>query len=323
LDLKHLKTFILVAETGSLSRASDRLRLAQPALSRHIRLLEASVGLPLFHRTGRGMQLTEAGQILLGRISGVVHQLDSALDEVRSATTAPRGPVALGMMPTVSYFLAARLMRRVAQELPEVSLRVVEGYAGHLIDWLHRGEVDATLLYGPASDVHARTTSLAFEELVLVGPATGNTTSLSSVPISALGNVDLVLPSRPHGLRAVIESAARKAGIALSVRFEADSFHVLKELTETGFGCTILPRSAIARELASGRLAATPIRRPKIMREVVLALPPGRSETRATAAVLAVLRREIADMIAAGDWIAVTADHSRIPRRKGANHAPA
>lgn len=315
MDLKQLKTFILVAETGSLSKASDRLRLAQPSLSRHIRMLEATVGVPLFARTGRGMQLTEGGQLLLRRVTGIVHQLESSLDEVRSAVSAPRGAVAFGMMPTVSYFLAARVIERAAHDLPGVSLRVVEGYAGHLIDWLHRGEIDATLLYGPATDIHARTETLAFEELVLVEPASSPRAAGETVPLKDLGRVALVLPSRPHGLRAVVEQAARKAGTELNIAFEADSFHVLKELVETGLGATILPLSAIERERAAGRLRGTPIRKPKIMREIVLALPPGRSDTRATLAVVALLRHELARMVDNGDWSAVLMGRNTVGKR--------
>ena len=352
MDLKQLKTFIRVAETGSLSKASDRLRLAQPALSRHIKMLEQAVGVPLFVRSGRGMLLTDAGQRLLSRVAGLVYQLESSLDEVRSSGAKPSGTVAFGMMPTVSYLLAARLMRRVAEELPAVSLRVVDGYAGHLIDWLQRGEIDATFLYGPASDFHARTTSLAFEELVLVGPtgafsddvasrlveenatnqypsadsrlrmigtrSRASVARADSISAKMLAGLDLVLPSRPHGLRAVAEAAARKAGVELKVRFEADSFHVLKELVEIGLGLTLLPRSAIHREETDGRLQAICIRNPKIMREIVLALPPSRTDTRATVAVVALVRDEVDRMIVSGEWAAVRAG-ARPSRRQVAS----
>jgi DNA-binding transcriptional LysR family regulator len=314
MDLKQLKTFIRVAETGSLSKASDRLRLAQPALSRHIKLLEDAIGVPLFVRSGRGMLLTDAGQQLLSRVAGLVYQLESSITEVRLSGVKPSGTVAFGMMPTVAYFLAARLMRRVAEEMPEVSLRVVEGYAGHLIDWLQRGEIDATLLYGPASDFHARTTSLAFEELVLVGPATADAGHADYISTKSLAGLDLVLPSRPHGLRAVAEAAARKARVALNVRYEADSFHVLKELVELGLGTTLLPRSAIRREEEAGLLHATRVRHPKIMREIVLALPSSRTDTRATTAVVALFRDEIDRMIASGTWVAVRSGARPPPR---------
>ena len=152
MDLKRLENFLRVAELGSLSRAADRLRIAQPALSRQMRLLESETGTELFSRHRRGMQLTQAGEDLRQRLSGPVREIRQIFDDLRGRSSEAGGQMALGMPPTVSYVLAGRLARKVAQEAPNISLRIVEGYAGHLMDWLQRNEIDAALLYGPASD---------------------------------------------------------------------------------------------------------------------------------------------------------------------------
>ncbi|MEN5084781.1 LysR substrate-binding domain-containing protein [Bosea sp. TWI1241] len=301
MDLKQLRTFILVAESGSLSRASDRLRLAQPALSRQIKLLEDDVGFALFIRSGRGMQLTEHGSALLARVSGLVKQLDNAVEDVRSLATVPTGQVILGFIPSVSYVVAGRIAARVARELPQVSLRIVEGYAGHLIDWLHRGQVDIALLYGPASDLHLRVADVMFEELVLVSPADGSPDA-AEVPVSALGGLSLVLPSRPHGLRMVVETAAAKAGITLEVKYEADSFRVLKELVAEGLGHTVLPLSAFYREQEEGLYRISRLVKPRIARHLVMALPSNRTDTRATAAVHGMVLDEIRSLVDSGEW---------------------
>jgi len=240
------------------------------------------------------MQLTEAGQELLARILGPVRQLEKSVDDVRSLSGAPTGHVALGMMPSVSYILAGRVAVRVARDLPGVSLRIVEGFGGHLVDWLHRGDVDLSLLYGPAADLHLRVTELLVEELVLVGPWASDLSSDTPVPVSKLSHMTLVLPSRPHGLRMVVEASAEKAGARLHVQFEADSFRVQKTLVESGLGFTILPLSAVERELH--------LKRPRITRDIVLALPSSRNETRATAAVASLIVDEITQMVKRGEW---------------------
>lgn len=300
MDLKQLRTFIMVAESGSLSRASDRLRLAQPALSRQIRLLEDDIGFQLFVRTGRGMQLTERGMALLQRVSGLVQQLDSSVEDVRSMSSEPTGQVVLGFIPSVSYVVAGRVAVRVARELPQVSLRIVEAYAGHLIDWLHRGEIDIALLYGPASDLHLRVSDVMFEELVLVGPASDE--RAGEVSVSELAPLNLILPSRPHGLRMVVETAAAKASITLQVKYEADSFRVLKELVAEGMGHTVLPLSAFYRERNEGLYRISRLVKPKVSRHLIMALPSNRTDTRATDAVHRLVLDEIKDLLDSGEW---------------------
>ena len=275
MELKQLRTFIMVAESGSLSRASDRLRLAQPALSRQIKLLEDEIGFELFVRSGRGMQLTEHGEALLGRVTGLVQQLDNSVEDVRSLAT--------------SHVVAGRIAIRVARELPLVSLRIVEGYAGHLIDWLHRGEVDVAVLYGPASDLHLRMSDVMFEELVLVSPA-DQSPDADELPVSALTELNLVLPSRPHGLRLVVEAAAAKAGIAIN------------EIVAAGLGHTILPLSAFYREQEDGLYRITRLNKPRISRHLVMALPASRIDTKATSAVRALVQEEILRMVESGEW---------------------
>src|SRR6201987_1735475 len=107
MDFRQLKTFSCVAELGSLSKASDTLRIAQPALSRQIKLLEHELRAELFTRNGRGMVLTEAGRLLLTRTSGIVRQIDQIRDDIQSQAGAPSGRVVPGLVPTVSCVLSA------------------------------------------------------------------------------------------------------------------------------------------------------------------------------------------------------------------------
>ena len=147
MDLKQLRTFRAVAELGSLSKAADRLRAAQPALSLHIKLLEHELRVELFVRNGRGMLLTSAGRMLLDRTTGLIRQIEQVSDDLKSANGNPSGRVILGLVPTVSAVLSGRFARRVITEFPDVSLRIVESYGGHLVEWLHRGEMDLAIIY--------------------------------------------------------------------------------------------------------------------------------------------------------------------------------
>jgi len=301
MNLQQLRTFIRIAELGSLSKASDRMGIAQPALSRQMKLLQEEVGVALFERHHGGMRLTPAGDELLRRVPGLIRQLDQVYADVRSLAGSTRGQVVFGILPTVSYVLAGRLAARVAADLPDVSLRIVESYSGHLVDWLQRGEIDVAIVYGPVSRIHMRVEELLLEDLVVVGPPDSPLALATPVSVTAFARLPLVLPSRPHGLRMVVEAAAHRAKSKLEVRFEADSFRVLVDLVEQGLGYTALPLSAISREVEQGRLLIAPLNQPKVTRNLILGIPDS-TTSQATRSVIALARDEITKLVRSGAW---------------------
>ena len=304
MDIKQLKTFICVAETGSLSAASDRLRLAQPALSRQIKLLEHKTGAQLFHRTVKGMTLTESGEKLLSRVSGIIRQLEQAVDEVRSSSESITGNVAIGLMPSINSVLAVRLIEKVKSELPQVTLRIVEGYSGHLIEWLHRGDLDISFLYGPAHDLHLRCTGLLYENIALIS-APGKLNNLGrEIQLSDIAHLPIVLPSRPHGIRILVDNAVAKAGVKLNVEISGDAFEVLKSLVKTGNYHAFIPLSAVNEDIREGTLEARTFISPNIKRQLVLAMAPDRKNTRAAQATLKIITSEIEKMVGEGIWSA-------------------
>ena len=302
MDIRQLRTFSCVAELGSLSKASDTLRVAQPALSRQIKLLEHELRADLFTRNGRGMVLTDAGRLLLARTAGIVRQIDQVRDEIQSAGGPPSGRVVLGLVPTVSCVISARLARRTVDKYPGISLCIVESYSGHLMEWLHRGEMDLALIYGPSSDLHLTVQSLGRDPIVAVGPRGSGLSQKKQVDIGWLLQQRLVLPSHSHGLRALIEQAAAKKKIKLDVKLEADSFRVLTSLVEEGLGYTLLPPSSVRNEVAAGRLETAAIAKPAPMRELTLASPIDHPGSTAIALVTELLRDELTACREEGLW---------------------
>ena len=294
-DFKRLGYFVQIAELGSLTRTAQRLRIAQPSLSRQMRILEEELGVTLFTRGHRGMQLTETGEVLRNRIAGPLRQIGHALYEVRSLPTETMGAVSFGMPPTFVSVLAPDVAARVAKESPGVSLHIVEGYSGHLLEWLKRGELDAAILYGP-TPAGVNATRLLEDELVLVGGASTLPES-DTISFRELANIPLVLPSQTHGLRIAVESAAAKSRTQLTIAFQADSFQLMRELVEKGQLCTILPPSAVHRLTASGTLGCVRIVDPTPRRQIYLAMQSGAQSPRAVIEVERFLREEVARLI--------------------------
>jgi len=302
MDLRQLRTFSCVAELGSLSKASDTLRVAQPALSRQIKLLEHELRAELFTRNGRGMVLTDAGRLLLARTAGIVRQIDQVRDEIQSAGGPPSGRVVLGLVPTVSCVISPRLARRTVDAYPGISLCIVESYSGHLMEWLHRGEMDLALIYGPSSDLHLTVQSLGRDTIVAVGPRGSGLAQKKQVDIGWLLRQRLVLPSHSHGLRALIEHAAAKKKLKLDVKLEADSFRVLTSLVEEGLGYTLLPPSSVRNEVAAGRLETAAIAKPAPMRELTLASPIDHPGSTAITLITELIRDELIACREDGLW---------------------
>ncbi|MCP5364499.1 MAG: LysR family transcriptional regulator [Hyphomicrobiales bacterium] len=302
-DFRRLASFMWIADLGSLSRAADRMRVAQPALSRQMRLLEAELGVSLFARHRRGMSLTPAGEELHSRLLGPLRQVEMVIEDIRSLSKEVAGNIAIGVPPTVGLVLAGSLAKRVVNQAPNVSLRVVEGYAAHLVDWLQRGEIDVAILYGPASDLQLKAEELLIEDICLIGSADSDLSPDTSVPFTELAALPLILPSRPNGLRVVADSAAAKAKMRLNVRFQVDSFVLMKELVESGLGYSMMPYSAIAREAEAGRLRWAPIVEPAVRRQLVLATYLG-ATSRTVQTLTKIIRREIVELVKSGRWSA-------------------
>lgn len=302
MDLKQLKTFVMVAETRSLSKASDRLKRGQPALSRQIRMLEDEMGVSLFVRHGRGMEPTEAGLALLARIKGLVYQLEQSVEAVASASSDIQGHVALGVVPTVIAVLATRIYRRVNRDYPKISLHIVEAFPGRLVELLQTGMLDAAILLGSGADLHLRTQSLVFEDFMLVGNAQSDLREDMPVPLKRLSELPLVLPGHSERHRNAIDAGAARHGVTLNVPYEVESFALTLSLVEEGLGYTIVPRSAIAQQLEIGLFRIAPFEKRALRRQLVLALPTGRPDTRAVLAINDIIAEEAAELITQGRW---------------------
>ncbi|UFN48384.1 LysR substrate-binding domain-containing protein [Roseomonas sp. OT10] len=302
MDLRQLNTFQQVADLGSLSKASDRLRIAQPALSRQMRLLEEELKVPLFVRHGRGMVLTPAGEMLRERVSGILRQIEETRADLLQEADAVRGRVILGVPPTVGDVLATRLIERFLQLYPEVRLRVVTAFSGYLLDWLHSGELDVAVVYGSEQGSNIRFSPLLMENLYLITRAGGESRPHHAIPFAELVRHQLILPGPQHGLRILVEREAGRLGLALRIPVEADALQILKGLVARGLGATVLPLAAVHEEVSAGLLGASPVVDPHLSRKLVVARPQGRRASKAVQRFEAVLRQEVAAMVEERVW---------------------
>ena len=302
MELSQLRTLIHVAELGSLSKAADRLHIAQPALSRQVRLLEEELGVRLFARHGRGMVLTEQGQEILKHATRVMTELEE-LRAAASDTGAPlRGQIAIGFPPTVADIVSVPLVASFGKAHPQAELRLVAAYTGYLLDWLHRGEIDVAVLYDPHAARSLRSQPLLLEDLFLIGPPEAAFSSDHAIAFKQLDGRRMLLPSVRHGLRTIVEHCASEAGIALNVAVETDSYATLKDLVRHGHGWTILPLAPIHDDIAAGRLTAAPLVDPVPVRRLVLSYPADRPAPRLARFAGEAIAGIVRDKVERGIW---------------------
>lgn len=303
MELSQLRTLIHVAELGSLSKAADRMNIAQPALSRQVRLLEDELGIALFTRHGRGMVLTEHGREVLKRATRVMAELDEIRASASDTGAQLSGQIAIGLPPTVADIISVPLVAAFGKAHPKAVLRLVSAYTGYLLDWLHRGEIDVAILYDPRPARSMRSLPLLLENLFLIGPPEAGFSTVRALPFRELQGKRLLLPSVRHGLRTIVERCAAEAGIALDVALEADSYATLKDLVRHGHGWTILPLAPIHADIATGSLTGAPLIDPAPTRRLILSYPADRPASRLTLFAGEAISEIITDHVERGIWV--------------------
>lgn len=303
MDFKQLHYFRHVAELGSFSKAAAFLSIAQPALSRQIRNLEIELDVILLYRNGRGVTTTEAGAVLLERSKAILEQCAKTVSEVSSIGGAVSGRVTLGLTPTLSQVLTRPLIAKLRDEYPKISLEVVEGFSGHVNEWLVMGRLDIGLLNNAPKQKQLAADELLVEELLLVSPPAGATRGIQQATLKKVEQSPMILPSRPHGLRVLVDHVSIKHGFTLHVTHEINSLSTIIDLVEDGAGSTMLPFAAVYREVMEGRLSAYRIKGRPFSQIIALATPTHRSLSLAGQRVLDCIKQEVHMLHTDGKWL--------------------
>jgi len=303
MNLRQLQYFATVSDLQSVSKAANRLRVAQPALTRHIHTLEGELGVQLFERHGRGIALTRAGELFQERIKSVLRDLDRARVEVTALARSAAGRVDVGLPEAVSHSLSHVLLQKVLETFPQIGISIIDGWTGFIIEWLIVGRLDLGILYDHTltSDV-LHTEPLASEEHFLICAPEQELAQSRSVAIADLSRLPLALPPRHNGLRISVENHLKFIGRTLRIVYEVDSLIAIKQLVQAGNAYTVLPLGNVAQEVELGRLVMVPFRGSSFHRTLFVAWSNERPFTSQTKAVLEIIRSEVAALVRGGRW---------------------
>lgn len=273
IDVKRLRYFVAVCKHGGFSHAASVIGVAQPALTRQIQLLEREVGLKLITRNGRGAEPTEEGRFLLARSMEYLDGLDNLFLELKQRSSQMSGQAVVGICPTISSFFLDDLKSYVATNSPDLSMSVLEAYSGDLKNLMNSDRLDLALTYKPSGSVSVQHIELFSEQLVLVS---GFVPDLEqrSFKLNEFESLKLILPSRIHELRLIIDTVSKRRGVLLRPDLELDSLDAVKTFLKRSLDFfTILPAFSVHKEVESREFSQYTIDDPDMLRTISIVTP--------------------------------------------------
>lgn len=304
LNFRQLTYFLALAEHGSISAAANALNMAQPSLSENIAKLERQLDAKLAVRGTRGIQMTEAGMTLVNRGREILQSVEHMIEEIHQISGEPRGPVTIGLPPSLTILLSVPLLETILHEHPQIRLHIAEAMSGNTLEWITSDRLDMGCVYEVSDTSPLSFEPILTEELFLVSapdnwPHPVGPDGVAEKPITAaqLQELPLVLTSQSHGARKLQEKFARSIGIQLNVVAEIDSLRHIVEMVGRASAYSILAHGAVINQVANGALILIPIEEPTIRRTAYMVRPRARPITRAGAVVESYVKDILREMI--------------------------
>jgi LysR family nitrogen assimilation transcriptional regulator len=290
-EFRQIQYFICLVEEGSITRAAHRLNIVQPALSMQIAKLEKACGKRLFDRCKQGMVPTAAARHMYRAFLPVMRDFSHAHDQVMHADGEISGQVNIGLITSLTDGVLAETLSEFSTRYPTVDVTVAEGYSRTLTDWVSGGQLDAAIINKPRGNLSLNIEPIVDEDLVLITSALHPVRLPSRLTLKQIPSLKLalVLTSRFHGLRAILDSFARHDDVDLEPALQVDSLEATIKLVEQSQFAAILPRIAVQRRLSSGTLQARSIESSRLIRQVVVISNPRRPLNSATTTFVGIL----------------------------------
>jgi LysR family nitrogen assimilation transcriptional regulator len=258
MDVRLLDFFLRAAELGSINKAAASLGLSQPALSRHIAVLEHEMGNKLFNRTQGGVHLTEAGRLLSDRARPLLRQFAILKEQVGEKAS---GQLAIGTPPAWQQLITSAFIENLSAQYPGIALRVYEGVSNILHDYMSARLLDIAIVpYDPGPTARYRKTPLVRERMVLVGRAEESLRADEPVNVARLDGLRLVLPGRLNMARMQVEHALERKAMQFRLAAETDTLSLCLDLARRGVGFTVVPASSLHEHGLGNTISWAPIK---------------------------------------------------------------
>jgi LysR family carnitine catabolism transcriptional activator len=293
LPVRRMMTLVSLAGTSSFRQTAQELKLSQPAVSAHIRDLEAYFGVPLVYRTTRRVSLTAEGMALAARARRAFEELEMASQDLRDLAAVHRGRVVLACIPPMMARIVPNAVQRLAVEYPAIAIEIRDVLSGQVEQLVERGDADIGIGPQPRSS-ELSFTRLLRDPFVAAVPADHALASRKAVDMDELLKHPLVMTTVAANARSIVDQTLQRSRRRIKPRFEVVHNFSVGGLVAVGLGVTILPRMAIPSLGAEG-IKIVDIRSPRIFRDIGAITRPKYRPSPAVRALMTVLDRVITE----------------------------
>lgn len=289
INLKLLQTFILVAEHSSFRHAADETRRSQSAVSTQIKQLESQLGLALFHRTTRRVQLTNDGEQLLISSRRAIQEVELCLRKLNETVDIKRGRISLSCSPTIAATRLPRILSAFEEDYPGIQMFIREQSSNDLFNSVRNQEVDFGV--GPiiqSSDFDFET--ILNDDLYALVPRRFMPKAKESITLEELSRLPVLLLNHATALRALLEDTMRARKLKLTTKYEFTQAQTLISMAAVGLGAAILPKTVVPHETPCHILRVVD---PPLFRQVAIITVRGQALSPAASRLAQLLRQFI------------------------------
>ncbi|SDE43388.1 transcriptional regulator, LysR family [Variovorax sp. CF079] len=265
-SFRQLNTFHAVARLGSVSLAADEMHLTQPAVSIQIGTLEESAGTPLLQRTGRGIRLTEAGELLAGYAGRILDLWREAGEEMATLQGVFSGTLRVGAITTAEYLLPPILVN-FAKEHPKVKLKLQVGNRDEIVRMLAGQEIDVAIMGRPPAELKTDSSAFAKHPMAFLAAPGHPLMSAPKPSLALLSDTRMLVRERGSGTRTTVERFFKDNGLPLRIGSELSSNEAIKQMCAAGFGIAFLSMHTCVLEMNAGLLGLLPVAGNPIVRD--------------------------------------------------------
>ena len=285
MSLRKLQHFIMVAEHKNLSYAAKQLNIVQPALSQSIKRLEKELGVLLFSRSRKGMELTTEGENFLQHAYGITNQYQQAKESLLAHNENPEGTVSIAITGSAARVLLKPVTHELVKNYPKIQMNIETGLAKNIQDGFNAGDYDLVITHLEQTGSNINVVPLIQEDLFYATKYTDSTPN-QGVSIEDLFELPLILPRRRHGVAPVLQSLKDSYRSKIKIAQVRGGLVTTLQLIEWGFGASLLPWSSIYKLVEQKKISARRIKESDFVHIVSIVSPANRPIAPATKVVM-------------------------------------